>query len=48
MYFYELEEFIKYNLESFWKKSLNVIKLSFHNIRYHRNDFFSQCEVTQK
>lgn len=35
MYFYKLEELIKYNLESFWYKSFNGIKLFFYNIRYH-------------
>lgn len=46
MYFYKLQEFIKYNLESFWNKSFNGIKLSLYNIRYHRNAFFSAWSNT--
>lgn len=47
MYFYTLEELIKYNLESSWKKSFNVIKLSFYKILVPKKCFFSQFEAIQ-
>lgn len=40
MYFYTLEELIKYNPESFWKKSFNVIKLFFYKILVPKKCFF--------
>lgn len=47
MYFYTLEELIKYNLESFWKKSFNVIKLSFLQDFGTKEMLFSQFEAIQ-